>query len=55
MSKALLERKLRRLYEVRLRYLKVLLLFWLSLSFQPLNCLYDVNFAAVVVELQDIK
>jgi hypothetical protein len=55
MSKELLEKRLRRLYKVRLRYLKLILLLRLSQSFQPLNHLYDVNFAAVVVELQDIR
>jgi transcription initiation factor IIE alpha subunit len=55
MSKELLEKKLRRLYRVRLRHLKVLLLLQPSQSFQSLNRLYDVSFAAVVVELQDIK
>jgi hypothetical protein len=51
MSKELLEKKLRRLYRVGLRHLKLLLLLWLSQSFQSFNCLYDVNFAAAVVVL----
>ena len=55
MSKELLKRKLMRLYKVKLRHLKLLLLLRPSQSFQSLNRLYDVNFAAVVVELQDIR
>jgi hypothetical protein len=54
-SKELLEKKLRRLYKVGLRYLKLLLLLRSSQSFQSLNRLYDVNFAAAVVVLQDIE
>jgi hypothetical protein len=55
MSKKLLEMKLRHLYKARLRHLKLLLLFRLSLSFQSLVHLYDVNFAAGAVVLKYIK
>ena len=51
LSKGLLEKKLKRLYKVRLKYSMLLLLLWLSQSSQLLNQLYAVNFAAVVVML----
>jgi hypothetical protein len=54
-NKELLEKRLRHLYKVGLRHLKLLLLPQLSLSFQPLNHLYDVNSAVVGVVLQGIK
>lgn len=55
MSKKSQGKRLRRLYKVKLRHLKLLLLLQLSLSFQPLNHLYNVNFAVVGVVLQGIK
>jgi hypothetical protein len=54
-SKESPKKKLRRLYRVGLRHLKLLLLLQSSQSFQSLNRLYNVNFAAAVVVLQDIE
>jgi hypothetical protein len=55
LSKELLERKLRRLYKVRLRHLKLLLLLRLSRSSQLLKQSYAANFAAVVVIIWGIE
>jgi hypothetical protein len=54
-SKELLERRLKRLYKVGLRHLKLLLLFWLSLSFQPLQYSYTINFSVVSVIFSGIE
>jgi hypothetical protein len=55
LSKGLLEKKLKRLYRVRLRYLKLLLLLWLSRGSQLLRELYAANFGVVVVILKGIE
>ena len=55
LSKGLLEKKLKCLYKVRLRHLRLLLLLWLSWSSQLLKQSYAANFAAVVVVLKGIK
>jgi hypothetical protein len=55
MSKESLERKLRRLYKVRLRHLKLILLLWLSLSCQPRKHSYAANFSVVTVIFSGIE
>jgi hypothetical protein len=55
MRKGLLEKKLRRLYKVRLRHLKLILLLWLSLSCQPRKHSYAANFGVVSVIFSGIE